>query len=83
MTEGASYIYNVMSCGLWKACATYQREMNKVFRKQIGNMLEVYMDDMIVKSAEECQRMSYLEVVFARVHQYNMHLNPKNMHFRS
>jgi hypothetical protein len=33
--------------------ASYQRMMNKVFKKEIRDMLEVYMDGMIVKSAEE------------------------------
>ncbi|KAK2409752.1 hypothetical protein QL285_045156 [Trifolium repens] len=50
MTESGNYYYNVMPFGLINAGATYQRMMNSVFRNQIGDMLEVYMDDMIVKS---------------------------------
>lgn len=53
MTEGANYMYYAMPFGLQNAGATYQRMMNKVFEKEIGDMLEVYMDDMIVKSAQE------------------------------
>ena len=48
-------MYNVMPFGLWNAGATYQRMMNKVFKKEIRDMLEAYMDDMIVKLAEESQ----------------------------
>jgi len=55
MTEIANYMYNVMPFGLWNAGATYQRMMNKVFKKEIRDMLEAYMDDMIVKLAEESQ----------------------------
>jgi hypothetical protein len=55
--------------------------MNKVFKKEIGDQLEVYMDDMIVKSAEESQHRRHLEVVFPHARQYNMHLNPEKRPF--
>jgi hypothetical protein len=55
--------------------------MNKVFQKEIWDMLKVYMDNMIVKSAEETQQRHHLEVVFSRVHQYNMRLNPEKCTF--
>lgn len=49
-TEKSNYFYKVMSFGLKNDDTTYQRMMNKVFEKQIGQNLEVYVDDMIVKS---------------------------------
>ena len=49
MTKSGNYYYNVMPFGLKNAGATYQCMMNKVFRNEIGDMLEIYMDDMIVK----------------------------------
>lgn len=39
-----------MLFGLKNTGVTYQRMMNKVFKSQIGRMLEVYMDDMNVKT---------------------------------
>ncbi|MCI62359.1 hypothetical protein A2U01_0083616, partial [Trifolium medium] len=60
MTESGNYYYNVMPFGLKNAGATYQRMMNKVFRGEIGDMLEVYIDDMIVKSREEIDHTSHL-----------------------
>lgn len=42
-----------MSFGLENAEATYHRMMNVVFKKEIDETLEVYMDDMIVKSNKE------------------------------
>ena len=40
--------------------ATYQRMMNKVFYDEIGDILEVYMDDMIVKSQTETDHAAHL-----------------------
>jgi len=82
ITEGANYMYNVMSFGLWNTGATYQRMINKVFRNEIWDMLKVYMDDMIVKSTKEYQHKVHLEPIFTRVHQYNMCLNPDKCTFR-
>ncbi|GAU39237.1 hypothetical protein TSUD_396840 [Trifolium subterraneum] len=61
MTETGNYYYNVMPFGLKNAGATYQRIMNKVFHNEIGDMLEVYMDDMIVKSEEEIDHTVHLK----------------------
>jgi len=49
-TEMENYSYKVMSSGWKNAGATYQRLMDKVFKEQIGRNMEVYVDDMIVKS---------------------------------
>ncbi|XP_058787909.1 uncharacterized protein LOC131662207 [Vicia villosa] len=61
MTESGNYYYNVIPFGLKNAKATYQRMMNKVFRAEIGDMLEVYMDDMIVQSQEETDHSVHLK----------------------
>ena len=42
-----------MPFGLKNAGATYQWLVKKMFSKQIGRNIEVYMDDMLVKSKEE------------------------------
>ena len=42
-----------MPFGLKNAEATYQRLVNKMFREQMGRNIEVYVDDMLVKSKEE------------------------------
>ena len=46
------YYYKVMSFGLKNTEATYQRLVNQMFIKQIGRNMEVYIDDMLVKSKE-------------------------------
>ena len=39
-----------MPFGLKNVGATYQRLVNRMFQKQIGTTMEVYIDDMLVKS---------------------------------
>uniref|UniRef100_A0A151UII2 Retrovirus-related Pol polyprotein from transposon 17.6 n=1 Tax=Cajanus cajan TaxID=3821 RepID=A0A151UII2_CAJCA len=50
ITERANFCYQVMSFGLKNSGATYQRLMDKVFHQQIGKNMEVYVDDMVIKT---------------------------------
>lgn len=50
ITESGTYHYNVMPFGLKNAGAIYQQLDNKIFKHQIGRNIEVYVDDMLVKS---------------------------------
>jgi hypothetical protein len=43
--------YVVMTFGLKNAGATYQRGMNYMFHDLISKLVEIYIDDMVVKSA--------------------------------
>ena len=52
VTVQGTYYYQVMPFGLKNAGATYQRLVNKMFQKQIGASMEVYIDDMLVKSVK-------------------------------
>jgi len=82
MTESGNYYYNLMSFGLRNAGATYQRMMNKVYDKAfMGDILEVYMDDMIVKSQQEVDHATHLKRVFEQTCKYNMRLNPEKCTF--
>ena len=64
-----------MPFGLKNAGATYQRLVNKMFDKQIGRNMEVYVDDMLVKSKEELAYLDDLRETFATLRQYQMKLN--------
>ena len=82
MTESWNYYYNLMSFGLRNAGATYQRMMNKVYDKAfMDDILEVYMDDMIVKSQQEVDHATHLKRVFKQTLKYNMRLNPEKCTF--
>ena len=50
ITEKGIYCYTTMPFALKNAGATYQRLVNKIFKKQLGRNMEAYVDDMIVKS---------------------------------
>ena len=51
------FCYRVMPFGLKNARATYQRLMNKMFTKQLSRIIEVYIDDMVIKSKEADQHL--------------------------
>ena len=53
ISPDANYHYTVMPFGLKNARATYQRMMTRMFRDKTGRTMEVYIDDMVVKSKKE------------------------------
>ena len=70
-----------MSFGLKNAGATYQRLVNHIFRPQIGRNVEIYVDDMLVKSQDEEIHLDDLQKTFDTLRQYNMKLNPSKCAF--
>ena len=53
ITPMANYYYKVLPFGLKNVTATYQRLINKVFAIHIGNIMEIYINEMLVKTTEE------------------------------
>ncbi|XP_020206425.1 uncharacterized protein LOC109791529 [Cajanus cajan] len=83
ITDHANYCYRVMPFGLKNAGATYQRLMDKVFHHQIGRNMQVYVDDMVVKTASATDHATDLAEVFAQIRKHNMRLNPEKCVFSS
>ena len=50
--------------------------MNKMFAQQTGRNVQVYVDDMLVKSRREKDHLEDLKETFNTLHSYNMKLNP-------
>ena len=71
-----------MHFGLKNAGATYQRLVNHMFHPQIGRNVEVYVDDMLVKSLDEGKHLDDLQETFNTLKRYNMNLNPSKCAFR-
>ena len=65
-----------MPFGLKNAGATYQRLMNKMFAPHIGRSVQVYVDDMLVKSQWEEDHLKDLKETFDTLRSHNMKLNP-------
>ena len=70
-----------MPFGLKNIGATYQRLVNKMFQNQIGVSMEVYIDDMLVKSTTDELHITHLSEAFQILREYNMKLNPAKCAF--
>ena len=66
-----------MLFGLKNAGTTYQSLMNKIFAEHIETLMEVYIDDMLVKTKEEEELLPNLEIVFNCLQKHRMRLNPQ------
>jgi hypothetical protein len=66
----------VMTFGLKNAGATYQRAMNLIFHDLLGVILEVYIDDIVVKSDAIESHLADLRLAFDRMRKYNLKMNP-------
>ena len=81
ITNRGTYCYRVMPFGLKNAGAPYQRLVNMMFAEQIGNTMEVYIDDMLVKSLKGNDHVKDLSCSFSIMRKYNMKLNPEKCSF--
>ena len=81
ITSQGLFCYKVMPFGLKNAGATYQRLVNHMFCPQIRWNVEVYVDDMLVKSQVEGKHLDNLQETFDTFRQYNMRLNPNKCAF--
>ena len=76
VTSQGLFYYQVMSFGLKNTGMTYWRLMNKIFARQIERNVQVYVDDMLVKSRREDDHLEDLRETFYTFRFYNMKLNP-------
>jgi hypothetical protein len=65
-----------MTFGLKNASATYQRAMNLIFHDLLGVLMEVYIDDMVVKSVGFKEHMTDLKLSLERMKKYGLWMNP-------
>ncbi|GJS76425.1 reverse transcriptase domain-containing protein [Tanacetum coccineum] len=73
--------YSKMPFGLKNARATYQRLVDGAFQKQIGHNLEVYVDDLVIKSHTKKEIIRDVAETFKTLRQINMKLNLKKCTF--
>ena len=64
-----------MPFGLKNVGATYQRMMTMMFEPQLGKNIEIYIDDMVVKSKVESDHVNDLENIFDILRRYKLRFN--------
>ena len=79
--QGLCY-YKVMPFGLKNACATYQWLMTRIFKPLIGLIVEVYIDDIVIKSKNCFEHLHHLEEAFKLMHKHDMKLSSLKCVFR-
>jgi hypothetical protein len=61
--------------------ATYQQCMQACLKEQIGRNVDVYIDDIVIKSAKADSLLDDMRETFANLDRYNIKLNPKKFSF--
>ena len=78
ITPIGNYHYKVMPFGLKNAGSTYQRMMTRMFEPQLGKSIEVYIDDMVVKSKVVSEHVGDLGNIFEILRKHKLRLNASN-----
>lgn len=81
ITHKGVFAYTVLPFGLLNAGATFQQAMDTIFAHQGGRNVQIYVDDMIVKSIKATEHITDLIETFENVRKHNMRLNPSKCSF--
>ena len=81
VTPTGNYHYKVMPFNLKNARSTYQRMMTRMFEPQLGKNIEVYIDNMVVKSKVVSKHMGDLEDIFKILRKHKLRLNASKCSF--
>ena len=81
ITPTGNYHYKVMPFGLKNVGSTYQRMINRMLEPQLGKNIEVYIDDMVVKSKLESEHVNDLENIFEILRKQKLCLNAAKCFF--
>jgi hypothetical protein len=73
--------YVVMTFALKNAGATYQRVMNYIYHDLIGKLVEIYIDDVVVKSTLTGGHLEDLRQVLEQTRRFRLKMNPKKCAF--
>ena len=81
VTPTGNYHYKVIPFRLKNVGSTYQRMMTKMFELQLGKNIEVYIDDMMVKSKVVSEHVGNLGNIFEIVRRHKLRLNASKCSF--
>ena len=65
----------VIPFGLKNGGATYQRAMNVIFHDILGHHMEIYIDNIVVKSKKPIEYVNHLRKGFERMRLHQLKLN--------
>nr|GEX13818.1 reverse transcriptase domain-containing protein [Tanacetum cinerariifolium] len=82
-TDHGVYFYTKMPFGLKNAGATYQRLVDKALNSQVGRNIEVYINDLVIKSHTKTEMLRDIDETFRTLRKINMKLNPKKYTFET
>jgi hypothetical protein len=71
----------VMTFGLKNAGATYQRAMNYIFHKLIGKVVEIYIDDVVIKSLDHESHLADVRKTLECTRKHGLKMNPNKCAF--
>ena len=71
----------MMPFGLKNARSTNQRMMMRMFEPQLGKNIEVYINDMVVKSKVASEHVGDLGNIFEILRKYKLRLNTSKCSF--
>ena len=81
VTPTGNYHYKVMPFDLKNAGSTYQRMMMRMFEPQLGKSIEIYIDDMVVKSKVVSEHLGDLGSTFNVLRKHKLRLNASKCSF--
>ena len=81
MTPTRNYHHKVMPFGLKNASSTYQTMMTRMFEPQLGKNIEIYVDDMVVKSKMVLEHLGDLGSTFNVLRKHKLCLNASKCSF--
>ena len=71
----------VMPFGLKNVDATYQIAMNAIFHDMLGHHMEIYINDIMVKSKKATEHVNHLRKSFEMIRLHQLKLNPLKYDF--
>jgi hypothetical protein len=81
ITQIAIFYYTKMVFDVKNQGATYQKGIQNILKTQIGGNINVYIDDVVVKSKKHGDLLDDLKDIFDNLHKYKIMLNPKKCVF--
>ena len=81
VTPIGNYHYKVMLFGIKNAGSTYQRMMTRMFEPRLDKNIEIYVDNMVVKSKVATEHLEDLGDIFNVLRKHKLRLNASKCSF--